>query len=506
MPVVTLFAAVHLLAAASGLVVIATVLGGGEANPLRRPLVLLAADQFAWNAAAVGFELTGGFPFALLGAVAAPLFPPIALHFVLVFVGRRKQLQRLLIISYVSMALTALLPAAQLLIPGLIIPGELKTFGILLLVGGLPIAAAGLWLVIVHLRRAGTETEKLRTQVLLVALVLVTLLLPTEPLADSGLLVPRLSTLGSLVFNALLVWLTMGLGLFRRTPGGLTFALALLGGLAFAVTYLALFIAFSAAVTAFLTAFIAILLTLGLLAWLWWSADRRARTGLERFASVGRFSAQMAHDLKNPLAAAKGAAEFLTEEMRRAGGGPNHDFAQLVVQQLDRLHAVIDRYQRLAALEPQLAPVDVKQLVTSVLSLQTFATTTAVTLETSVPDALPVLQADRDLVASALENLVKNAFEAMPKGGTVTVAAAVTETDAPMLELSVSDTGTGFDARAREQAFELFFTSKAQGSGLGLAFVRQVARAHGGDARLSSREGKGSTVTLVLPVRPPIHG
>ena len=59
--------------------------------------------------------------------------------------------------------------------------------------------------------------------------------------------------------------------------------------------------------------------------------------GLERFATLGRFSAQMAHDLKNPLAAAKGAAEYLTEELRRAGDGANQEFAQLVVDQLDRL-------------------------------------------------------------------------------------------------------------------------------------------------------------------------
>ena len=87
------------------------------------------------------------------------------------------------------------------------------------------------------------------------------------------------------------------------------------------------------------------------------------------------------------------------------------------------------------------------------------------------------------------------------RGGRLTVATALSaDDDTPRLLLSVHDTGSGFDARAREQAFELFFTTKATGSGLGLAFVQQVARAHGGEATLTSAEGLGTTVTLLLPM------
>jgi hypothetical protein len=90
----TIWAAVHVLAAASGLVVIALALTSGEGSPLRRPLALLAAEQFAWNAASVGSELTHLDTFAYLGALAAPLFPPLALHFVLTFLGRRRELEK----------------------------------------------------------------------------------------------------------------------------------------------------------------------------------------------------------------------------------------------------------------------------------------------------------------------------------------------------------------------------------------------------------------------------
>lgn len=496
-----LWAVIHLLAAASGLVVLPVAVSRRGQSPLRRPLVLIALDQFAWNAASVGTALTGAHVFELLGAVAAPFFPPVALHFVLAFVGKRRRHRRLLTAAYVLLGAQALLPLVELFGPRT--PGGLETYGALLLLGGLPVAALGLFFGARHLGQTGSERERLRTQVLLVALGLVTLLLPTEPLADAGLPVPRLATLGSLVFNSLLAWLTLGLLPQSPRPRQSLF-FAVLGALAFTVAYLGLLAQFTAGVVVSLLAFLSLALTASVLGWLWWSSERATRQGLQQLAAVGRFSAQMAHDLKNPLAAARGAAEYLTEEMRRAGDATNVEFAGLVVGQLDRLQTVIDRYQKLARLEPQRTRVDVNQLVTQVLSLQGFATPQQVEVRTELAQPAPVASLDRDLLASALENLVKNAFEAMAGGGTLTVRTALThDDDEPRLELSVRDTGPGFDPRAREQAFELFFTTRAQGSGLGLPFVREVARAHGGDARLHSQEGQGATVTLWLPLTEP---
>jgi two-component system sensor histidine kinase HydH len=109
-------------------------------------------------------------------------------------------------------------------------------------------------------------------------------------------------------------------------------------------------------------------------------------------------------------------------------------------------------------------------------------------------------------VASALENIVRNACEAMPGGGALRVRTRV---DAPAagqttVVVQVEDTGEGMDARRAEQAFEDFFTTKATGSGLGLAFVRRVALAHGGNVSLASRPGEGTVVELRLPTAPPM--
>jgi signal transduction histidine kinase len=211
----------------------------------------------------------------------------------------------------------------------------------------------------------------------------------------------------------------------------------------------------------------------------------------------------MAHDLRNPLAAARGAAEFLVEEMRRSGEAQHRDFAVLIIQQLDRLGAVIERYHRLSKLEPAPIELDLNALVRRVLSLQEFAAGSDVRIEHQLAEPSPRLKADPDLLASALENLVKNGLEAMPAGGTLTVRTQVgDEGSGPIASLSVEDTGKGMDARAREQAFEPFFTTKANGSGLGLAFVQQVARAHEGEVLLTSREGSGTIIEVALPLAP----
>lgn len=498
----TSWAAVHVLAATSGLVVIALALSRGSPSPLRRPLALLAADQFAWNAAAVGSTLTQHETYTWLGSIAAPFFPPVALHFVLVFVGRRTRNGKLLTATYVVFALQALAAAVELVVPGPQIPGGLPTVALALLITSLPVAAYAVVEVVLHLRRVASPLEKLRSRVLLFAVVLVVLLIMTDPLADVGVNVPRLSTLGSFSFNALLTHLTLGLGLFRsERPRRVALGQALVVGLFFATCYLVIYTGFREQLGVLITSLTALSLVLAVFAWLFITSASAARAGLERFAALGRFSAQMAHDLKNPLAAALGAAEYIAEELRREGKEDVQAMSKLVVQQLLRLDTVIDRYQRLSRLEPQREMLDVNALVVRVLSLQQFAAGEHITITQQLAQPSPQASLDADLLASALENLVKNSIEAMGKGGTLTVSTEVTSgVDQPQLVFAVKDTGSGLDARAQEQAFEPFFTTKATGSGLGLAFVREVAQAHGGDAAIVSREGIGTTVSLWIPM------
>jgi signal transduction histidine kinase len=228
------------------------------------------------------------------------------------------------------------------------------------------------------------------------------------------------------------------------------------------------------------------------------------RDQLVRLATLGRFSAQMGHDLKNPLAALQGAAQFLLEE--RANGRSLDDrteFLELMVQQIDRLKTVVDQYQRLGKVEPVRKPVQVNELVRDLVALQKFASADEIAVKADLAADLPACSMDRDLVAGALENLLQNAFEATPRAaapGTVTVRTALAHARQTQgVLLSVEDAGNGMSARTRERAFDDFFTTKATGSGLGLAFVRRVAEAHGGDVSFVSKEGAGTTARLFLP-------
>jgi two-component system sensor histidine kinase HydH len=231
------------------------------------------------------------------------------------------------------------------------------------------------------------------------------------------------------------------------------------------------------------------------------AAVQRAR--VERLVALGRFSSQMAHDLKNPLASLKGALQFLQEEHRRGRSLDNqHEFLGLMLGQVERLGRVADEYERIGRVEPVRRSVDVNQVVQRVVGLEPFAAKGSVTILTELAAELPACELDADLVARALENLIHNAFEAMPEGGKLTVRTASCRDGngrAGRVILSVEDSGQGMDPRHAERAFEEFFTTKATGSGLGLAFVKRVAEAHGGDASLKTRVGDGTVVEMRLP-------
>jgi signal transduction histidine kinase len=161
---------------------------------------------------------------------------------------------------------------------------------------------------------------------------------------------------------------------------------------------------------------------------------------------------------------------------------------------------VIDEYKRLGRVEVQRKAVDARELVESVLALQSLSPPPGVALTTKLPVGEMTASLDPDLVAGALENVVRNALEAMPGGGALDIelSAAPTERGGGVV-ISLTDTGTGMDARQVEQAFDDFYTTKAEGSGLGLSLVRRVADAHGGSAEIVSAPGRGTRVVIQLP-------
>jgi signal transduction histidine kinase len=224
----------------------------------------------------------------------------------------------------------------------------------------------------------------------------------------------------------------------------------------------------------------------------------------EELVALGRFSEQLAHDLRNPLAVLKGSVQFLAAEGRAGGRIDEHaDFLTLMQDQLVRMERVVSEYQRIAKVEPAFQRSELNGLVRDVLSLQCFAVP-GVELELRLADGIPECVFDPDLVATALENILQNAYESMPEGGTVSVRTEYTA-DQDQLSVIVEDTGGGMDPRDLERASDAFFTTKASGSGIGLHFADRVARAHGGRLRLVSSLGRGTIVRLSMCTEPGVR-
>ncbi|GMU02862.1 hypothetical protein KH5H1_69820 [Corallococcus caeni] len=492
---------VSLLACAGQLALAGIALARVGKSPLALPLSLLSIALSSWNFSAFGLARSGDSGWRLMGFAAALMTLPCAVHFILAFVGRRRRSAWAMYGTYAVMGALALTMLVAMGVPALEERINTFGFGLAVAVGVIPILTTGFVLLTRHLRRTGSQEERARAGLVVLGLTLLVALLLTDLAADMALPVPKLGNVGTLLGLPVMAIVSLRFQLFgqdaRATSAAMhAVVLALVGVLA----YLTLFRVFAAESGALVVGTTAI--TFALLA-----AARRVVTGfvtqrerLEQLATLGRFSAQMAHDLKNPIAALKGAAQYLKEEHARGHSWDAHgDFLDLLLEQVERLDRVAGTYQRLARVEPLRRPLDLNRLVEGVLSLQAFATPGAVELQKDLALGLPECAGDEDLLANALENLVRNAFEAMPAGGTLTVR---TRQDGDAVVVEVQDTGSGMDARTRERAFDDFYTTKATGSGLGLAFVRRVAEAHGGTASLTSGEGRGTILRLRLPATP----
>lgn len=227
-----------------------------------------------------------------------------------------------------------------------------------------------------------------------------------------------------------------------------------------------------------------------------------ARTNqLKAWAEMSR---QVAHDVKNPLTPIQLAAEHLQrvhDDRGRPMGPVVEQCLTTILKQVKLLRRIAGEFSTFAT-QPvaRIETVHVADLVTSVVDPYRAGLPANVRLETRLPEGLPPIRCDRTLIARALTNLVENALQAMPDGGTITVTAR-REDDS--LLLSVTDTGVGMDAESARRAFEPYFSTKTGGSGLGLANAKRSVESSGGNVSLESEPGRGTTVMFTLPLDAP---
>lgn len=236
------------------------------------------------------------------------------------------------------------------------------------------------------------------------------------------------------------------------------------------------------------------------------SYDELARTQAElvrheRLAALGELAAVMAHEVRNPLGVIFNSLTTLKRLVRLEGDAEM--LIHIVGEEADRLNRIVgDLLDFVRPYELTRKLVDVETLVMSAVDSAAQALAAPnVRVVTEVPDGLPAFPLDAHLVKQALVNLIVNAVQAMPKGGVVTVRASTeSRGSGQWLRIDVSDQGVGLTPQVAERIFQPFFTTKATGTGLGLAVVKRIVDAHFGEVTASANDdGAGTTFTLRLP-------
>jgi signal transduction histidine kinase len=468
-------------------------------SPLAIPLALLCLDIAGWTAAGLAGQLTGNSLWQWLDHALTPWTAPLALQFALVFIGRRRALRATLLVAFVACGGPSIAPLLAFVAPAVRPFVGSDLWAVSILATSIPTMAFATVVLVGHLRASVDATERARTRILLAAFAIGTAFAATEELSHF-VRVPRLASVGMTISSLLLALVALRLRLFERDVPirAAATGLVLAAGAVLAALLFGRYLSATVGLALFGSGAVTLALFGAGLRWLSEGADRSARR--TQLATLGRFSAQMAHDLKNPLAALQGAAQLLREDLGQPAPGVDRVlFADLMLEQIARIDRLVDVYGRLARADPERQDLDLNALVSTVLALPAL-TGTHVSVKTELEAELPRCRVDPNMVARVLENVVRNAMEAMPDGGTITVRTTRSDRESETgVALSVQDTGAGMDARTRERAFDDFFTTKPTGSGLGLAFVRRVVEAHGGEASLESARGRGTVVRVWLP-------
>jgi signal transduction histidine kinase/branched-subunit amino acid transport protein len=215
-----------------------------------------------------------------------------------------------------------------------------------------------------------------------------------------------------------------------------------------------------------------------------------------RMAAIGRLTSGVGHEVKNPINAIVVHLELLRSKIGSEPTAGRHlEIIQSEIHRLDRVVQTLVDFSR--PVELQLQEQDMRNIVSSVLMLASAGLETySVTMVSQLPDHPVIVKVDSDLLKQALLNVVLNGAQAMPDGGELSVR--LTE-DGRSAILKIQDHGEGIADDIRPRIFDLYFTTKRDGSGIGLAMTYRILQLHHGQLDVESKVGEGSTFTLYLP-------
>ncbi len=223
----------------------------------------------------------------------------------------------------------------------------------------------------------------------------------------------------------------------------------------------------------------------------------------EKLSTLGEMAAVLAHEIRNPLGSIRGTAEILRDDY--PVGSPKHEFIEIQIRETERLNRVVEDFLRMARQQPpEKKRCSLREELETIVTLTSGAArkqNVELVLE-PVADDLELL-GDGEKLRQAFLNVLINALQATPPGGMVRVSA---RKSAGGVVVEFRDTGCGIDSEALKRVYEPFFTTKADGTGLGLAVTKKIIEGHGGELKVASVPGQGTTVSMSLALLPEREG
>jgi len=222
----------------------------------------------------------------------------------------------------------------------------------------------------------------------------------------------------------------------------------------------------------------------------------------ERLAGLGKMVASVSHEIKNPLGIVRSTAEILGKRLKSLAPGNEH-LATIIVEETSRLDGIVREFLDFA--RPQkvkLLPVQANDLLNKALKfMEPELVKYKIKQHSEFDPLLPKVNADSSQLYQAFLNILVNAVQAMPEGGTLQVRTKqLSLEEAEMAAIEISDTGVGMSAEVGRQILNPFYTNKNRGTGLGLAIVNNIVSAHHGRLEFASSVGKGTTFIIKLPM------
>jgi PAS domain S-box-containing protein len=222
----------------------------------------------------------------------------------------------------------------------------------------------------------------------------------------------------------------------------------------------------------------------------------------EKLSVIGQLAAGVAHEIRNPLTALRGFTQLLQRELH-----DKYSYVSIMLGELDRINYIVNEFMSLA--KPQSNQFEYKDIfsilksVISILETQAIMNNVSIVLDTSVK--LPPIYCDENQLKQVFVNVINNAVDAMKKdGGSLTISA--TQADNPeLVSIKLTDQGPGIPSDIIQRLGEPFFTTKENGTGLGLMVCHRIVESHRGMLTITSEEGAGTTVEILLPFQAPNH-